>query len=176
MTGDTSSRVGATTVQRAIQAHLGSAQVARVIYGAIIGLALVVALEAHPPRAAVMVGTILATAFAVGLAELYSEMVGAETRYRRRVGREHLPHIATQALAVMVGIAFPAVFFSLAAAGAMELGTAFTVAKWSGVGLIGLYGFAAARLAGAGVGTALLQALAVAVIGAVLIGMKALIH
>jgi hypothetical protein len=31
--------------------HLRSRQVSRVIYGAIIGLALVVALEAHPPRA-----------------------------------------------------------------------------------------------------------------------------
>lgn len=123
-----------------------------------------------------MVGTILATAFAVGLAELYSEIVGAETRYRRRVGREHLPHLASQALAVVVGIAFPAVFFILAAADAIELGTAFSLAKWSGVGLIGLYGFAAARLAGAGVGTALLHASAVAVIGAVLIAMKALIH
>ena len=163
-------------MQRAIEAHLGSAQVGRVIYGAIIGLALVVALEAHPPRAAVVVGTILATALAVGLAELYSEVVGAETRYRRPVGREHFPHLAVQALAVMVGIAFPAVFFILASADALELATAFTVAKWSGVGLIGLYGFAAARLAGAGVRTALLQAVVVAVIGVVLIAMKALIH
>jgi hypothetical protein len=163
-------------VQRAIKAHLGSAQVARVIYGAIIGLALVVALEAHPPRAAVIIATLLATALAVGLAELYSEVVGAETRYRRRVGREHLQHIAGQVLAVMVGIAFPAVFFILAAAGAMELGTAFSVAKWSGVGLIGVYGFAAARLAGGGMGTALLQAVAVALIGALLIALKALIH
>lgn len=146
------------------------------IYGAIIGLALVVALETHPPGAGVMVATILATALAVGLAELYSEVVGMEARYRRRVGREHLPHIAGQALAVVVGITFPAVFFILAAAGVLELGTAFSVAKWSGVGLIGLYGFAGARLAGARVRTALLRAVAVAVIGALLIALKALIH
>ena len=31
----------------------------------------------------------------------------------------------------------------------MELDTAFRLAKWSGLGLIGFYGFAAARLAGA---------------------------
>jgi hypothetical protein len=42
--------------------------------------------------------------------------------------------------------------------------------------LIGLYGFSAARLAGAGLPAALAQAAAVALIGALLIVLKALIH
>jgi hypothetical protein len=163
-------------VQRAIAAHLESEQVARVIYGAIIGLALVVALEAHPPRPGVMAGTMIGTAVAVGLAEAYSEAVGAEVRHRRRVAREQLRHIAVQALAVGFGVAFPTIFFVLAAAGAMEVETAFTVAKWTGLGVIGFYGFCAARLAGAGVAGAFLQAAAVAVIGALLIALKALVH
>jgi hypothetical protein len=163
-------------VQRAIEAHLQSEQVARVIYGAIIGLALVVALEAHPPRPGVMAATMVGTAVAVALAEAYSEAVGAETRQRRRVAREELRHIAVQALAVGFGVAFPAVFFVLAAAGAMEVETAFSVAKWSGLGVIGFYGFCAARLAGAGLAGALLQAAAVAVIGSLLIALKALVH
>ena len=41
------------------------------------------------------------------------------------------------------GVAFPSVFFILAAAGAMEQDTAFTVAKWTGLGLIALYGVVA---------------------------------
>jgi hypothetical protein len=61
---------------------LRSTQVSRVIYGAIIGRALVVALEHHPPRPTVMVGTLLATALAVGLAELYSEIVVAPSASR----------------------------------------------------------------------------------------------
>jgi hypothetical protein len=77
---------------------------------------------------------------------------------------------------VAFGIAFPACFFLLAAAGALERDTAFTVAKWSGLGLISLYGFLAGRLAGAGVGFALLQALAVGVVGGALIAFKAVVH
>src|SRR4051794_13259570 len=38
-------------LRRAVDAHLGSRDVARVIYGSIIGLALVVALGQHPPSA-----------------------------------------------------------------------------------------------------------------------------
>jgi hypothetical protein len=40
-------------VGRAVRTHPGSRQVARVIYGTIIGLALVVALGEHPPATAV---------------------------------------------------------------------------------------------------------------------------
>jgi VIT1/CCC1 family predicted Fe2+/Mn2+ transporter len=163
-------------MHRAIEAHLGTQQVARVIYGAIIGMALVVTLEAHPPRPGVVAGTLVATAVAVGLAELYSEVVGAETRNRRRVGRDQVRHILHDVVAVGFGIAFPAVFFVLAAAGVLEDDTAFVIAKWSGVGLISFYGFVAGRLSGAGLGVSLLQALAVGVIGGALIAFKALIH
>jgi hypothetical protein len=163
-------------VHRAIEAHLGSRQVARVIYGAIIGMALVVSLEAHPPRPGVVAGTLLVTAAAVGLAEIYSEVVGAETRTRRRVQREQVRHILGDVAAVAVGIAFPAVFFVLAAADVLEPDTAFTVAKWSGLGLISFYGFIGGRLAGAGLWSSLLQAVAIAAIGGVLIAFKALVH
>ena len=163
-------------MRQAIEAHLGSRQVARVIYGAIIGMAIVVSLEQHPPRPGVMVGTLLATAAAVGLAELYSEVVGAETRNRRRVEREQLGEMLDDVGAVAFGIAFPAVFFVLAAASVLEDHTAFTIAKWSGLGLISFYGFVAGRLAGAGRVASLLQALAVGVIGGALIAFKALIH
>ncbi|HEY6760672.1 MAG TPA: hypothetical protein VI318_14335 [Baekduia sp.] len=139
-------------------------------------MALVVALEAHPPRPGVVAGSLIATAVAVGLAELYSEVVGAETRNRRRVGRDQVGDILDDAVAVAFGIAFPAIFFALAAAGLLDADAAFTLAKWSGLGLISFYGFLAGRLAGAGLWLSLLQALAVGVIGGALIGFKALIH
>ena len=163
-------------MRRAIEAHLGTQQVARVIYGAIISMALVVSLQAHPPPPGVVAATLLATAVAVGLAEFYSEVVGSQTRNRRRVGREQAGHILEDVAAVAFGIAFPAVFFLLAAAGVLEPDTAFTAAKWSGLGLITFYGFIAGRLAGAGLWISLLQAVAVAVIGGVLIAFKALVH
>ena len=159
-----------------VEDHLGSTQVARLIYGAIIGLALVVALEHDPPGAGVVASGLVATAVAVGLAELYSEIVGTEVRTRRRVDRASLREMAEDGAAVAFGVAFPAVFFVLSAAGVMEVDTAFRLAKWSGLGLIGFYGFCAGRLAGAGMLGALGQALAVALIGGFLIGLKALVH
>ncbi len=160
----------------AIASHLGSRQVARVTYGAIIGLALIVALEDHPPDPGVVAGTLLGTAVAVALAELYSDVVGTETRMRRHVRRAELRHVTRDAAAVAFGIAFPCVFFFLAAADVFEESTAFTVAKWSGLGLIGFYGLAAARLAGDDWPAATLRALAAGLIGAFLIGLKALLH
>lgn len=163
-------------MRRAIEAHLGTRQVARVIYGAIIGIALVAALEAHPPSPGVMIGSLLATALAVALAELYAEVIGAETQQRRRIRRAELTHGLHDAAAVAFGIAFPAVFFLLAAVGVLDDDDAFTVAKWSGLGLISFYGYAAGRLAGTGRRASLLQALAVGLVGGALIAFKALIH
>jgi hypothetical protein len=124
----------------------------------------------------VVAGTLLATAAAVGLAEFYSDVVGSQTRNRGRVGPEQAGHILDDVAAVAFGISFPAVFFLLAAVGVLEADTAFVVAKWSGLGIISFYGFIAGRLAGAGLGVSLLQALAVAVIGGALIAFKALVH
>ena len=128
-------------IRRFVATHLGSRQVSRVIYGAIIGLALVVALEAHPPAPGVVLATLLGTAVAVALAELYSELVGFETGERRKASLSELRHLGADVAAVAFGIAFPAVFFVLAATGVLENEAAFTAAKWTGLGLIGLYGF-----------------------------------
>ena len=163
-------------VRRALAAHLGSEDVAHVIYGTIIGLALVVAMGQHPPTATQAVGAILATAVAVGLADLYSEFVGAEATERRPVGRARIRHLATDAAAVAFGAAFPAVFFLLAAIGAIKTDTAFTLAKWTGLALISGYAFVAARLAGSTIPRALLHALVLGAIGGALIALKALLH
>ena len=162
--------------RRALAAHLASAQVSRVIYGAIIGLALVVALEHHPPTPGVMILTLVATAVAVGLAELYSDVVGTQARTHRRVGSAGIRHMLDEVAAVSLGIAFPCVFFALAATGALADDAAFTIAKWAGLGLIGFYGFWAGRLTGASRLASLLQAVLVGAIGGALIAVKALIH
>ena len=159
-----------------IRAHLGSEQVARVIYGSIVGLAFVVALEPHPPAAGTVAVILVTTAIAVALAELYSDVVGIRIRIRGPLGEARRRAAARDVAAVAAGAGFPAVFFMLAAAGAIELDTAFDLAKWSGLGLLGFYGFAAARLGGASLGRAVLDALAVGAIGAFVILVKALVH
>lgn len=146
------------------------------MYGAIIGLALVVALEAHPPPAHAVIATLLGTTVAVALAEFYSELIGFETAGRRKANPDEMRHLRADIAAVSFGIAFPSVFFVLAIAGVLDDDAAFTVAKWAGLGLIGLYGFAGARFSGASLPRAFMQATAVALIGAALIGLKALVH
>ena len=163
-------------MRASIEAHLGSRQVGRVVYGSIIGLALIVALSGHPPGAGAVIASLLATAVAVGLAELYAEIVGIETSERHRVRRDQVGELIDDSLAVAFGVAFPAVFFLLSVLGAMEVDTAFAFAKWTGLGLIGFYGFAAGRYAGAPVSRALLQGVGAAAIGAALIAFKALVH
>jgi hypothetical protein len=163
-------------VRTSVEAHLGSRQVAKVVYGSIVGVALVVALQGHPPSAASMVGWLVGTGVAVGLAELYSEIVGEETRTRQRVTPARLRHFAEDAAAVFFGIAFPAVFFLFPLAGVGDLDTAFTVAKWSGLGLVACYAFWGARRAGAPRYRALLYAVLIACVDAVLIALKAFLH
>jgi hypothetical protein len=156
--------------------HVESGRVSRVLYGSIIGLALVLTMEAHPTTPAGSIATLLATAIAVGLAELYSEVLGTEARTHERVTRPQVVEFIEDAAAVMSGIAFPALFFLLAVVDVVEYETAFVIAKWSGLGLIGAYGFTAASLTGSSPARALVKGAMVMLVGAFLIIVKALVH
>ena len=92
-------------------------------------------------------------------------------RTRRKVHGER-PRAGHRRRRGDLGAAFPAVFFLLAAAGVMDL--AFTLSKWTGLGLIAVYGYVAARLSGSGLGG--VRAAAVGAIGSALIALKALVH
>lgn len=159
-----------------LAAHLRSGQVSRVVYGSIIGLALVLTLEAHPPRLGVAIGTLLATAVAVALAELYSELIGGRAAASMGGVPEPLRMVAGDSAAVAFGVAFPSVFFVAAVFGLLDYDSAFTVAKWTGLGLISGYGYIAGRLSGSRPGRALLEAAAVGLVAGVLIALKALVH
>ncbi|MGZ8805173.1 MAG: hypothetical protein ACXWZG_07740 [Microbacterium sp.] len=163
-------------MRASLEAHLSSRMVSRIVYGAIVGLTLVVALSDHPPGAVVMIAWLLMSAVTVALAEVYSEVVGAETSERHRVTRRQLSRMLESAGAVALGVGFPAVFFLLAAVHLIELDTAFAIAKWGGLGLIGFYGYWAARFAGAPVVRALVRAAMVAAIGGIVIAFKAFVH
>jgi hypothetical protein len=163
-------------VRRNVEAHLGSPDVAHIIYGAIIGLALVEALAKHPPPSGAVAATLFGSALAVGLAEAYSELVAADARTHRPADRQRLRLVARESSAVVFGAGFPAAFFVLAAAGVIAAGTAFTLAKWTGLGLIVGYGFLGARLSGSSVPAALAKAAAVGAIGGIVILLKAVLH
>jgi VIT1/CCC1 family predicted Fe2+/Mn2+ transporter len=123
-----------------------------------------------------MIGWLLGTGIAVGLAELYSEIIGEETSTRQRVTGPRLRHMAADALAVVFGIAFPAVFFVFPLVGIGTEEGAFFLARWTGLALVAFYGFWAARFAGASWLRAVLYAVLVACVDAALIALKALVH
>jgi uncharacterized membrane protein len=168
--------VARARLRRVIAAHLGSRDVARVIYGSVIGLALVVALSEHPPTATETAVALLGTAVAVGLAEAYSDLIGGEARTQRAIRPRHLRAAAAEAGAVIFGAGFPALFFVLSALGAMDIDLAFTLSKWTGLGLLCLYGYLAGRVSGSTVGGALLHSAVVGAIGGALIALKSLLH
>jgi hypothetical protein len=161
---------------RAVDAHLGSRDVARVIYGAVIGLALVVALQVHPPTAGQAAAAVFGTAVAVGLAEAYSEIVSGEARARRRLHVSEVRAVLLESASVVLGAGFPALFLLLASLGAIDLELAFNLSKWTGLALLCAYGFVAGRVSGWGLGGSLVHSAAVGAIGGALIGLKALLH
>src|SRR4051812_49966826 len=96
-------------MRASLEAHLGSRQVAKVVYGSIIGLALLLAVSGHPPSSAGMAALLLGTAVAVGLAETYSEVVGIETSERHRATRAERAFLLEEAAALALGTGLPAV-------------------------------------------------------------------
>jgi uncharacterized membrane protein len=163
-------------LRQAIAAHLGSRQVARVIYGAIIGLALLVVLEQHPP------GTAWSSRRWSRPASRSASPSSTARSWAPRRGpttgssAATLAEFADDAVAVTFGVCFPRCSSCSRRSTRISTDTAFTIARWSGLGLIGFYGYAAGRLAGARPLACVVQALAVATIGGVLIAIKALIH
>ena len=137
-------------MRASLEQHLGSRQVGKVVYGSIIGLALVVAIESHPPQPGRHGGL-------AGRAR--RSRSGSRRSTARWSGARRAPGSRSRARTLgapgggrrapsAFGVAFPAVFFLLAALGFMEVETAFRLAKWTGLGLIGFYGYWAARFAG----------------------------
>lgn len=159
-----------------LDASTQSQLVAKVVYGSILVLALEVALEEHPPGPKEMVGAVIGTALAITLAELYSDVVGLEIGKRRRVRRGELRTILRKVSAVGVGAVFPVLWFGLAWADVVSMDAAFTLSKWTGMGLIGFFGYAAGRLAGNGQLRSLLQATALVAVGVGIVFLKALFH
>lgn len=159
-----------------LQSHLDSGDVARILYGTIVALALVLAFEDEPHHPAEVGWFILATAVMIGLAELFSEAIVAPARTKQMLAVSHVRTLARDALAVTIGAGFPAIYFLLAALGVIDDGTAFRLAKWTGLALVCSYAYLAARLSGATPGRALSHATAAGAVGFALIELKSQLH
>ena len=160
-----------------LEQHLGSRQVAKVVYGSIIGLALVVALEAHPP--------------APGVMAVWLRRHGRRGRPRRGLQRgrgrrdpHRQPVTRRRAGATWsrtpsrsaFGVAFPAVFFVALGHGPVRDRHGVHDRQVDRPGADRLLRVLGGPVRGASPHRALLKGALVALIGAGLILLKSLVH
>jgi len=149
---------------------------ARAVYGSIIALAVILVLQRSgaPPRE--VIPAVIGSVIAASLAELYAEYISLTIRDRHHPGSKQLREELTDVAAGSVAAMLPMVPFILAAAGALELDTAYDIADWVGVGVIAGYTLLANRLAGLSFMRGLLVTGAVVAVGLSLVAVKAITH
>jgi hypothetical protein len=135
-----------------------AARASHAVYGSIVVLAVVTGLDeaSATPREA-FVATIGA-AIAVVLAEIYADMIATTIHERRPPNRAEWHEFVIDVAFGFGAACIPAAFFLLALADAISLGDAFTVAEWTGVGVLWIYALVASRAAGLGIARALMWA------------------
>lgn len=149
---------------------------ARAVYGSIIALAVIVALEQADAPAREVIAAVAGSVVAAMLAEGYAEYIAAVIRERRHPSRSEIRDTAADVVAGTLAALVAMVPFILAALGAIELETAYDIAPWLGLGVIGGYALLANRIAGLSrTHSAIVTAVAIA-IGLALIAIKTLTH
>ena len=149
---------------------------ARSIYGSILVLALLLALESHPPSPLRAAGVVAGTVFAVLAAEAFAESLGAELDLGRRETREERLARFRELGAMTVSAEAPVAILLLAAVGVLEEETAFRLARWSTLALLLAGGYLARRLAGTNRLSAAGSGLAVFGVGVVISVLKSWLH
>jgi len=120
----------------------------RLVYGSVVILAALLAVDASRATIAKQIGAILLATVAVVFAELYSDIVGAMIRDRRRLTRAELIEMTTQLGSLVLAAVPPLALTLLAVVGVISLDTAAWLSVWLLVALLFAFGFAAARMAG----------------------------
>jgi hypothetical protein len=146
------------------------------VYGSVIVLAVIIALDETSIRPREAIASVIGAAIATLLAELYADYLGETIREARSPTHAERVRALSDASAGMIAAALPVVFFVLAAADVMSMESAFDAAIWTGVGVVGFYAFVANRAAGFSVARSLLACVAFALLGTILVLIKAAVH
>ena len=147
----------------------------RAIYVLIAVLAVTVALEDTNTDSGHALAAVAGTAVALTLAEIFAGRIGTSLREHRRPSddeRRAELHAALTGLAVST---LPTFFLLLAVLDVMELHRAFTVAQWTGFGVIGAYTYLAARASGNSQLRSMLGGLGMLLVGGALILLNSLV-
>jgi hypothetical protein len=156
--------------------HRMAERAARAVYGTIIALAVIATLEGGSAPAGEIIAAVIGGVVAAQLAELYAGYLADVIRTHRHPDRARIREAAVDSLAGTLAALLPVAPFVLAAAGAIERETAFDIAFWAGLGVLGAYAVLANRLAGLRGMQNLVACLVVLGIGLALIALKTLVH
>ena len=162
-------------VASAVDKEVRGRRAEHAIYGSIVVLAVIVAEDSAAITIRVAIATVLGAAAVTSLAHVYADYIGELIRAGRHPSREEWrADLKNAAFGFTVSI-FPVAFFFLAAFDAITLDTAFDVAEWFGVAVIGSYSFGANLLAGLPLGRSLLIGIGFTALGAGLVALKILL-
>lgn len=149
---------------------------ARAVYGSIIALAVIVVLDEANAEADEVIAAVIGSVIAATLAEQYAEYIAHVIRERRHLSRGEIAQQARDAAAGALAAMVTLVPFLAVDLDLIELPTAYDIAPWLGLGVIGGYSLLANREAGlSGSRNIVVTGVALA-IGASLILIKTLVH
>jgi len=147
-------------------------RVSKIVYGTIIILVVILAMEDHPPSPAGTVVTLLFSGLGVALAELYSDFIGTKINKKSALSWEERKQITRNVSAVMIGALLPLPLVILAWMGFLDLKLAILLDKWLLVMVLLFYGFVAAKLSGYNNVLSLVSAFAVCTTGVLVVLVK----
>jgi hypothetical protein len=142
------------------------------VYGSMIVLAAITGLDEASATANECLVAVIGIAFAVGVSEVYADVVGSTFRHGRAPTGEERIEIAVDVTFGFAAALSPAIFFLLARFGVISVGHALNVAEWAGVGVLWFYVFAAARAAGLRLPRAIAWSILLTVCGVVIVQLK----
>ena len=161
---------------RLLGSPLARKQATHGIYIEIVVLAVILALENKNASDRDIVSTIIAAILVVLLADLYAYYIGSMIGDERRPTRAELREAMIGEAGGLVASAPPVALLMLGVAGVIDLERSFTLAKWAGVVMIGVYALVAHRRAGLTSRESLPATLFLLLVGLGLVGLKYFVH
>jgi hypothetical protein len=149
---------------------------ARAVYGSIVALAVILVLDEANSEADEVIAAVVGSVIAATLAEQYAEYIGQVIREGRHLSRAELGLSFRDGAAGMLAALASLIPFVLVELGAIELPTAYDIAPWLGLGVIGAYSLLANRVAGLSRVPNVALTLAALAVGAALIVIKTITH
>ena len=151
--------------------------VARAIYGLLLVMTVLEAMEIPPPHAGwagpeLLVGTLLA----VALAEVYSDVFAGMFVHKKRVCRDDLGHLGRETAPLLIGLPLPVAVLVISALGLVGIHHAIDAAQIIAYTSLMICGWWMARNLGARQSARLLGGITMFVIAFALVALKAAFH